>query len=542
MSRRRTVAATLALLLTLSLPTPSLAAFPITILVRDGDMVPGVGLVTSIDNLAINNAGAWIVQADTNGDASSDSVLIKSGVLYLRENQLLTDPPGAAISSFDSVNLSNAEHSGWNFFLRNLPTTADSGIYLDSGLVIQESDVSTAPQFSPNTRYIGFFDAKINDAGRIAMVASIDDIAIPTTVDRALVIVDLDGSGQLLSENAFAKEGQILPGQTETVVDFGTDPHETAFNNLGQMLYFADLTGVLTNDGVIYLDLTKIAQEGSPSPVTGRNYEVLASRGLDLNNHGEVAFKANLDGDINTDEIIVADGEQLVHEFEVLPSITPFRITSMGTTTGPVVIDDDRNVLWFGDWDNPDTTKDTGLFLNNVLIAQEGDPVGGGLNIQSFSSGLDAFAMSRNGRYIVFETVLSNTNDAALMIEVQGPPPVPDGAHVPGIPMRAVKNVNGTDIDVTWDVTGCPGTDYNLFYGDLASVATLTYTGAACGLGAAGQATFTPPAGDVFFLMASAAATGVEGGHGYDSSGRARHASAGGQCGVVGQIRSARCP
>ena len=108
--------------------------------------------------------------------------------------------------------------------------------------------------------------------------------------------------------------------------------------------------------------------------------------------------------------------------------------------------------------------------------------------------------------------------------------------------MRARRSANGTDIDVTWDAAACPGNWTNLFYGDLASVRSLTYTGAACGLGVSGHASFTPPPGNLFFIMASVEASGVEGGHGYDSAGRARRASGRGMCGVVGQIRSAACP
>lgn len=522
--------------------TPSLASFPITVLVLEGDSVPGVGLVTSISAVAVNDSAAWLVELDTDADASSDVVLLKSGAVYLREGQALASPAGASLSSIDSINLNASGNSGWNFFLRGLTATTDSGIFYNAGLVIQESNISTAPQFSPNTPYIGYFDAKINDFNTMALVASVDDSAIASTVDRALVVVTLNSSGALVSESVVAKEADTLPGQTETVVDFGTGPHESAFNNKGELLYFADLTGSTATDGVIYLDGAKVAREGDPSPVAARNYEFLSGRGLDLNNLGEVVFKANLDGDASSDEMIVVEGAELIREGQSLPMISPLKVTALGTASGPAEIDDDGNVVWFGDWDNLDLTKDTGLFINDVLIVQEGDIVGPGQVLATFNSGQNGFALSNNGRYVVFEAALTNTLEGAFRIEVQGPPPVPDGDKVPGAQVRAQKNANGTDIDVTWDVAGCPGTGYNLFYGDLAAVATYAYTGAECSVGALGQATFTPPPGDVFFLIAAEDAARIEGGHGYDSRGRARRASAGGQCGVLGQIRSARCP
>ena len=80
-----------------------------------------------------------------------------------------------------------------------------------------------------------------------------------------------------------------------------------------------------------------------------------------------------------------------------------------------------------------------------------------------------------------------------------------------------------------------------MFYGDLADVSTYAYAGSTCGLGTTGTATFTPPAGDVFFVIVSQEG-GIEGVHGFRSDGTARPASSGGDCGANTQIRSDRCP
>ncbi len=209
--------------------------FTITQLVLEGDTVPGVGTVTRIDNLAVNNDGQWIVEADTNAAADFDSVLIRDGKLYLREGDPIELPKGASIDSFDSVNLNNLGMSGWNFFLDGtMGGSDDSGIYLNTELIIQESDISTAEGFTPGTPYIGFFEAKINnnDAPQLLLMASVDDPNIPSSVDRGLVVVDLSvGAG--FSETVIFKEGDILPGQVEAVADFQTGPHDFAFNDSG---------------------------------------------------------------------------------------------------------------------------------------------------------------------------------------------------------------------------------------------------------------------------------------------------------------------
>ena len=519
------------------------ARYPTTVLVRQGDTVAGVGLVTTIDGLTINDSGSWLVKADTNGDASTDSVLLKDGVLYIREGDPLALPAGASVSSVDSINLNGGGNSGWNLFLRGPAANKDSGIFINTSLVLQEGDISIAPQFTPGTPYIGFFDAKINDAEQIATVASVDDPVIPSSVDRALVVITTSG-GALAAEAVSAKEGDALPGQTQLVVELGTGPHESAFNNAGQVLFFADMDGSTTTDGVVYLDGELIAQEGLASPVPGRSYELLTSRGRDLNGYGQWAMKANLDGDASSDEVILASGRVVAQEGTNLPAIGPWLFTSFGATSGPVAIDDLGNVLWYGDWDDPVLTKDTALFLNDIMILREGDIVGSGRAVNQLANAQDAFALSPNGRWIILETSLDDLTQAALRIEVQGPPPVPDGARVPGDEMTASRNPNGTGIDLQWDAAACPAADYNLFYGPLAGVGTYAYTGAACGLGSTGAATFTPPplAGDLFWLIASAAATGIEGVHGFDSAGKARPAKAAGLCGVISQVRSDWCP
>ena len=66
--------------------------FTVQAVVLVGDEVPGVGLITSIDNIAVNYYGQWLVEADTdNPDTNADSVLLFDGVLILREGSKIND-------------------------------------------------------------------------------------------------------------------------------------------------------------------------------------------------------------------------------------------------------------------------------------------------------------------------------------------------------------------------------------------------------------------------------------------------------------------
>jgi hypothetical protein len=406
--------------LVLVLVAPPVAAAPVFHFVRvamEGDSVPGVGLITRIDNLAVNNAGNWLLECDTDALADSDQVVIRNGVLDRREGELLTAPAGARISSFGPIHLNESGDSGWNFFLDGTAgTNDDSGIFRNAELILQEGTVSGSPAFSAGTRYIGFFGGRMSNDGRILVVASIEDTAITSTVDRALVVFEEPPAVHgTWSETVLWKEGDVLPGQTEAIADFGTGPHQWAWNDAGQTAYFADLGGATTTDGTIYRDGTLIAQEGGASPVAGRTYELLSSRALDLNNAGQLAFKANLDGTTTDDELIVLDGAEFVREGGSIPAIGGFQFTAFGT--GPLKLDDDGNLLWWGDWNDPNTDKDTGLFWNDVAVITEGDAIGTDI-IDEIVGVQDGFTMSDDGRWILFEATLPGGIDAAYLVEV----------------------------------------------------------------------------------------------------------------------------
>ena len=412
--------------------TPALA-FPttITMVVKEGDVVAGVGTIPSgfgaSDNFAVNNNGDWIVESDTNNaDTEADGVLLSGTghggfALYQREGAALTGPTGASLDSWDSIRINNSGNASFNNFLNGTSgTNNDSGVYYNSDLVIQESTMATAPGLSANTPYIGWFETHINDSNDILMIASVDDPAIASTVDRAIVKVN----ALSLTETLYGKEGdQILPGRF--VTDFATGPHDSAFNNNGYALLSADIDGATTDDGlVVYTNGTTtsiLAREGQPSAVAGRLWGSVFDASLDVNANGNWVMIGDIDGATTDDSMIVRNGTDVIaREGSSLASIGgTFTFTTFGT--GAVLIDANADVVWFGDWNDPDTTKDTGIFMNDQLIVQEGVTTVGGITLLSISAVQDNLAMSDDGRWIMFEGVLANGLDGAFIIEVPEP-------------------------------------------------------------------------------------------------------------------------
>ena len=60
--------------------------------------------------------------------------------------------------------------------------------------------------------------------------------------------------------------------------------------------------------------------------------------------------------------------------------------------------------------------------------------------------------------------------------------------------------------------------------------------------GISGSATFTPPPGDVYWIILGVGGAGRENPHGFDSSGAARDVSSDGRCGAEIQINASSRP
>ncbi|MCP3915677.1 MAG: hypothetical protein GY711_08990 [bacterium] len=444
----------------------------ITTLVLEDDVVAGVGAVTRIDHVTVSNGGAWMVEADTDhATTDADSVLIRGGVLLLRENQSLPEPTGALLDGFDGIDGNASGTTAFNFFLDNTGSSSnDSGVFRGTELLIQEGQISGATAFTPGTPYIGFFDVKLSANDRILVVASIDDAAINSSVDRALVLVESDAAGNLLSETVLFKEGDVPPGQTEAIADFGTSVHESALDADGNVMWSADLAGDTAQDMVVYVGSTLVAQEGSPAPVAGRTWGSLTSPELDLGDGGDWAFKERLDSSSTADdEVIVRNGTVLAREGDVLAAIAPFALETFGTTT-PVYVSSAGDVLWYGDWDDPDGSRDEGLFLNTTLIVQEGVTQIAGQTLVDLAATQDGFRMSDDGRWIIFEGEVDDGQteragaflvDLALGTSYCGPA-VPNSTGAPGL-MAVSGSPAVADNNVALTATDLPSGQFGYF-------------------------------------------------------------------------------
>lgn len=80
------------------------------------------------------------------------------------------------------------------------------------------------------------------------------------------------------------------------------------------------------------------------------------------------------------------------------------------------------------------------------------------------------------------------------------PPPIPDGATVPGQPLD-VMLAGGGEVTLSWDATSCPAAAVNVYYGALGGYSA--FTGGFCDLPGNGSATLPLPDGSWFLVVAT---------------------------------------
>lgn len=416
-------------------------------LVLEGDAITGVGAVTRIDNITVQNGGQWFVEADTDEpNTDADQVLLSGGALVLQESQALLEPNGTTLDSFDSIQLDDLGRTSFNHFLDGAVTSSDdSGIFSGDTLLIRESDPAP-PFFSPLATYAGFFETKRSGGDHILVLATIDDPLLSTGLDRGIIRLEVDANDNILATESIVKTGDLLSGQTELVDDVLTNPHSLAMNRAGDVIYVANLEGDTTLDHAVVVFGVVVAQEGFPSPIPGRNWELLSSAKVDLNNAGQFAFSGNLDGDTANDNIIFSSNGVVAREGDEPPGgVAPGEaFTSFGS--GPVLINDRGEVLWFGTWGSG-----TGaLFLDETPLLVQGTSQVNGQTVTQLRGIQDGYTMSTSGGYVLVEAILADgTEGAFLLTRNAGSQVLPDCSGTnPATLVASAPPSLGTTIDL----------------------------------------------------------------------------------------------
>jgi len=384
-------------------------------LVVEGDPV-GPDVATTLMRVAVNDLGDWVVDTFTSAaDPAADRVIVRNGVPMLVEGDPLLLPVGAAIADFgfDALALTDLGVPAWSLELSGTSGPSDdNGVYVGTDLVVQEGTVITAVGVVAGSTYSAFFDVDANEAGELVVSVWLREPGVGGARRSALLRLQADAGGALIAEELVAMEGDVLPGQVAPV--FGVSLGD--LDAFGHVMYRAQLDAAVA-DQAVYIDQTLIAQEDTPSPLPGRDYETLIGRPLSLSDSGHWALRANLTGDPFTDEVIVVDDVVVLQEGDSVPDIAPWSFTSFGI----IDIANDGTLLVYGNWDDPTVGAGSGLFVDGRLVAQEGvtNIPGYGI-IAQFENTEDGLVLSDNGRWLIFRATLDTGLEGAFLLDLGG--------------------------------------------------------------------------------------------------------------------------
>jgi len=405
--------------------TPAPFAQTFTPLVQDGYPVAGIGSVTAIDSVAVNDSGSWVAAVFTDASLDRNLVLLRDGMTLLVEDQQMPGSPGFVLQAFDGVTINDLGDSCWNLFLRGgTPPVTETAIYINTTPLLLKDDIVSAAGFSPGTTYVSFTEIMFNNAGDALLIANVDDPAIPGLNDQVALKLDLEGRTLASATTVVRRLDSPAELNGDTITEIEKDPNELAFNDAGDL---ALVTRTSSGRAALFHNTEVIAREDDPAPELGRTWQMLTSRPLDMNAHGALLFRANLDGDTTDDEVIVLSDPPGRHSIvlregdPVTTSDGVFRIEDFGAA--PIALSDGNDVVVYVHWDQPDATRDEGLFYNGRLIVQEGVTQVGGSTVESLMGGVPSlFSLSPDGNYLAFRCVLTSFVDALVLADLRALP------------------------------------------------------------------------------------------------------------------------
>lgn len=380
-------------------------------LIEEGDPIPGVpGEVCSrIDDVAVNSLGDWSIRVDHAGDANFDECIITNGVLVFQQGTTLglAALGGSTFNFLDSANLcDNGDH--YYLFNASIPAGgSEQAVYRNGALLLRQNVTPVnIPSLPMGSVWESISEIWPNNANQIMVGGRTNgyDVLVKLTLDAT--------TGAILTEELIvADDGSTLPGHTVPIQGLSLSRHRNAMNDNGTTMWFVDDDhtvpgGSTADDSWIYLDSSPLWREGDPTTIpVGSIFGTQSSSELNINNNGDYVYQGALDASFNLDVIVVNDATLVAAEGGPAPvAVGPWTLTSIGSTAGVFLSDVDKNVVWFGDWDDPDTDIDTALFLNQDILFQEGisTSINGDI-IDTIVNTDKGFAVSDSGEYLIVE-------------------------------------------------------------------------------------------------------------------------------------------
>jgi len=457
-----------------------------TELLRAGDNVPGAStLVTRIDDVDVNTSGDYLIELDSDGPTTEDAYVIQNNTIIWQEGTStgFTAPVGYVAGSYvDSMDINDNGDVLLTFPLTLAGSTSSAQwVMVRNGVTVIETGVTpcNAPGLPPGTFYSGLAEVWQNNNGQLLLGAN---VALGSTGNTSILLrVDVDSLGNIVSETKVAMVGETLPGHPTFIQGFSFSKGRQAINDNGDFIWYVDddnnPPGSTLVDSYMYINNTVLFNEADPFPVApGEVFDHFSTAEVDINNSGDWVF-SGFDRRTGSDDSWIFKNvggvnTVLAHEGEPVPASVPGAFFVAGAGFGGIVpMSNNGDVLWYLDWDDTDTTKDTGLLMNERLFMQEGVTLLSGLPVYNVSDGDTEIGMSDDGKLAICEVVLpgSPNFDAVFMVAFDAPvgsaycdPAVVNSTGNPGVLVALGSDV-AADNNLTLQASGIPVGEFGYF-------------------------------------------------------------------------------
>jgi len=409
--------ATRLLALPLFLPLP-LAAQASEVAVREGDSAAGIGQIVVLGRSAVSDAGAILFEANGSAPSPGNRGIYRDEDLIARRG----DPFGAGLfeSAFD-LGSNGKGDLVLAALLSNTPgAPLDNEIlsWNDQVLLVESDPASCA--CSAGTVYHGFDAVHAENDGTLLVSGQVRDPG-PSGIRDFLLRLTTDTAGTVLGEEFLLLEGD-LAASGEIVTRVTAQSSQFALADDGNWLSVARLGTDSLRDDVLLLKGVPIAREGEPSVVPGRIYASLSGSKVDINDSGQHVFIAFLQGDVDSNAILVKDGAVFAHEGQPLVPGVSDRLERFDAA--PVRIAGSGDLFWYGNTYGP-ASSDQYLLRNHQVVIQEGVTQVGADTVTAIVSTRDSFDASEDGRFLLAQVELAGGIEAFVLVDFGTVVPVP---------------------------------------------------------------------------------------------------------------------
>jgi len=393
-------------------------------LVKAGDAIPGLGLVTQIGTVQVLDSGSWFSLVDSdNPVVTEDGSLLGDAGLVLREGERLAAPFPLVLDEFGSVHVSPSGNVAACLRISAAGNTA--GLVWNRVPMALVDTPLVDPLLGANSRWLSFDVCKINAANDVFVLGDVSNPDVTGPREGTLCRFRVDGSGNVLASEVLLTKGQFLAALGTTVSDVPNTEHSLSVNDRGDWMTLVQ--GLGGANAYVINGTTVVAREGAPSPVAGRNWSLLINiPRLSLNARGEYAFTGRLDGTTDT-YLVVKSGQKFAQSGDVYPSFSASPL--LNGTAAPVVLTDGGDLFWRAD----SLLQTDDAFLRNFTpLIQANRTVFNGDLVINLEPTDNAFSVSPNGRYFAGRVDLQLGGEAVLFIDLGLTLPLPGCAGNPG--------------------------------------------------------------------------------------------------------------